>query len=93
MTITSNYLIIKQTLMSENRENIVPGCFPTDHAFIAEPQRGYRLFYGDFLHPRNVVAEGDTVQVLVLNVDAIKHRLGLGLRQVRTAGLISEMGP
>jgi small subunit ribosomal protein S1 len=37
---------------------------------------------GSFLHPRNVVREGDVVRVRVLNVDPVKQRLGLSLRQV-----------
>jgi len=39
------------------------------------------LAEGSFLHPRNVVREGDRVRVRVLNVDAARHRLGLSLRQ------------
>jgi small subunit ribosomal protein S1 len=41
------------------------------------------LAEGSLLHPRNVVHEGDTVRVRVLNVDAAKQRLGLSLRQVQ----------
>lgn len=48
---------------------------------------------GHFLHPRNIVSEGDAVRVRVLNIDAKKHRLGLSLRQVRTAEPLSKMGP
>jgi small subunit ribosomal protein S1 len=40
------------------------------------------LAEGSFLHPRNVVREGDIVRVRVLNVDPAKQRLGLSLRQV-----------
>jgi small subunit ribosomal protein S1 len=44
------------------------------------------LAEGNFLHPRNVVREGDVVQVRVLNVDAANHRMGLSLRQAHNAG-------
>ncbi len=40
------------------------------------------LAEGNFLHPRNVVQEGDVVTARVLSVDGAKHRLGLSLRQV-----------
>ncbi|HEY4720298.1 MAG TPA: S1 RNA-binding domain-containing protein, partial [Anaerolineae bacterium] len=40
------------------------------------------LAEGNFLHPRNVVQEGDAVRVKVLNIDAAHRRLGLSLRQV-----------
>ncbi|HET7088241.1 MAG TPA: S1 RNA-binding domain-containing protein [Anaerolineae bacterium] len=40
------------------------------------------LAEGNFLHPRNVVCEGQTVRVRVLNVDAAHRRLGLSLRRV-----------
>jgi small subunit ribosomal protein S1 len=40
------------------------------------------LAEGNFLHPRNVVKEGDVVTARILNIDSIKHRLGLSLRQV-----------
>lgn len=45
------------------------------------------LAEGNFLHPRNVVREGDVVQVRVLNIDPAKHRMGLSLRQAHSAGL------
>lgn len=45
------------------------------------------LAEGNFLHPRNVVREGDAVQVRVLNLDAANHRMGLSLRQAHNAGL------
>ena len=41
------------------------------------------LAEGTFLHPRNVVREGDWVQVKVLNVDVAHRRLGLSLRQTQ----------
>lgn len=40
------------------------------------------LAEGNFLHPRNVVSEGDWVTVRILNIDSANHRLGLSLRQV-----------
>lgn len=39
------------------------------------------LAEGNFLHPRNVVKEGDVVTALIINIDSAKHRLGLSLRQ------------
>jgi small subunit ribosomal protein S1 len=45
------------------------------------------LAEGNFLHPRNVVHEGDKVRVRVLKVDAVGRRLGLSLRRVRGAEL------
>lgn len=44
------------------------------------------LAEGNFLHPRSVVHEGDTVQVRVLNISKDEHRLGLSLRQARQPG-------
>ena len=43
------------------------------------------LAEGSFMHPRNVVREGDVIQVRVLNVDTAKHRIGLSLRQVHSS--------
>lgn len=43
------------------------------------------LAEGNFLHPRNVVREGDRVRVRVVRIDPDKHHLGLSLRQVRGA--------
>ncbi len=40
------------------------------------------LAEGQFLHPRNVVQEGDVVRVRVLNVDPDNHRIGLSMRRV-----------
>lgn len=37
---------------------------------------------GNFLHPRNVVREGDRVRVRIINIDAAERRLGLSLRNV-----------
>lgn len=39
------------------------------------------LAEGNFLHPRNVVQEGDVIRVRILNVDPANQRLGLSLRQ------------
>jgi small subunit ribosomal protein S1 len=41
------------------------------------------LAEGTFMHPKNVVGEGDTVRVRILNIDSAKHRLGLSLRQAQ----------
>lgn len=43
------------------------------------------LAEGQFLHPRNVVTEGDEVTALVLNIDSHQRRLGLSLRKVAEA--------
>jgi len=40
------------------------------------------LAEGNFLHPRNVVNEGEWVKACILNIDSANHRLGLSLRQV-----------
>ena len=39
------------------------------------------LAEGNFLHPRNVVKEGDGVTARILHIDSANHRLGLSLRQ------------
>ncbi len=39
------------------------------------------LAEGHFLHPRNVVREGDRVRACVVNVDRVNRRLALSLRQ------------
>lgn len=39
------------------------------------------LAEGQFLHPRNVVKEGDEVTARVLNIDGAQRRLGLSLRK------------
>jgi small subunit ribosomal protein S1 len=44
------------------------------------------LAEGDFLHPRNVVKEGDRVTVRILDIDSARHRLRLSLRQAWAAG-------
>jgi small subunit ribosomal protein S1 len=43
------------------------------------------LAEGQFLHPRNVVKEGDVVSARILNIDSVQRRLGLSLRQVSEA--------
>jgi small subunit ribosomal protein S1 len=40
------------------------------------------LAEGNFLHPRNVVSEGDTVTARILNIDSERRRMGLSLRQM-----------
>ncbi len=39
------------------------------------------LAEGHFLHPRNVVQEGETVNAKILNIDGSNRRLGLSLRR------------
>lgn len=39
------------------------------------------LAEGNFLHPNNVVREGDTVSVRVMNIDPARQRIGLTLRK------------
>jgi small subunit ribosomal protein S1 len=48
------------------------------------------LAEGNFLHPRNVVCEGQTVRVCVVNIDGTHRRLGLSLRRVSENGLVEE---
>jgi len=40
------------------------------------------LAEGDFLHPRNVVQEGEELTVRIIKIDSRNHRLGLSIRQV-----------
>ncbi|MBN1963863.1 MAG: S1 RNA-binding domain-containing protein [Anaerolineae bacterium] len=40
------------------------------------------LAEGQFLHPRNVVHEGETVRARILNIDGPSRRLGLSLRDL-----------
>lgn len=42
------------------------------------------LAEGHFLHPRNVVSEGDSVQARILNIDGPSRRLGLSLRELNS---------
>ena len=44
------------------------------------------LAEGNFLHPRNVVKEGDRITARILNIDSDNHRLGLSLRQTVNHG-------
>jgi small subunit ribosomal protein S1 len=46
------------------------------------------LAEGNFLHPRNVVKEGEHVTACILNIDSTNHRLGLSLRQVHNNGQV-----
>ena len=51
------------------------------------------LAEGNFLHPRNVVQEGDEVQARILSMDPANHRLALSLRQVRAASYPKSASP
>lgn len=42
------------------------------------------LAEGAFLHPRNVVCEGDRIVACILNIDSVRRRMGLSLRQKGT---------
>lgn len=42
------------------------------------------LAEGQFLHPRNVIREGDKVRARILNIDGRSRRLGLSLRYVNS---------
>jgi small subunit ribosomal protein S1 len=44
------------------------------------------LAEGSFMHPRNVVTEGDQVHVRVLHVDSAKRRIALTMRSSEAAG-------
>ncbi len=44
------------------------------------------LAEGHFLHPRNVVREGERVKLRILHIDGKARRLGLSLRQMRQNG-------
>jgi small subunit ribosomal protein S1 len=44
------------------------------------------LAEGSFMHPRNIVNEGDRVRVRVLHVDGAKHRLALTMRNSEAGG-------
>jgi small subunit ribosomal protein S1 len=48
------------------------------------------LAEGSFLHPRDVVREGDIVPVRILNIDTAHHRMGLSLRQAHEFGRASS---
>jgi small subunit ribosomal protein S1 len=45
---------------------------------------------GNFMHPRNVVQEGEAVRVRIIHIDADDRRLGLSLRSVPQTGISSE---
>ncbi len=51
------------------------------------------LAEGNFLHPRNVVKEGDVVTARIINIDSANHRLGLSLRQVEKEQEVSQPTP
>ena len=42
------------------------------------------LAEGDFMHPRNVVREGDSVTVRIVKIDSVNHRMGLSLKQANS---------
>lgn len=50
------------------------------------------LAEGNFLHPRNVVQEGDEIQARILSMDPANHRLALSLRQVRAPASLKQGG-
>lgn len=50
------------------------------------------LAEGHFLHPRNVVQEGQTVHARILNIDGQARRLGLSLRRVDNGSEPSDGG-
>ena len=41
------------------------------------------LAEGNFIHPRNVVQEGDVISARILNIDSEQRRMGLSMRQVK----------
>jgi small subunit ribosomal protein S1 len=47
------------------------------------------LAEGNFLHPRNVVREGDAVRVRIISIDGTNRRLSLSLRRVGEASLVA----
>jgi small subunit ribosomal protein S1 len=49
------------------------------------------LAEGSFLHPRNVVSEGETVIARVLSLDSRRRRMALSLRQVRPEDMADEV--
>ncbi len=50
------------------------------------------LAEGNFLHPRNVIQEGDEVTVRVISFDSANRRLALSLRQVQGTGASERVG-
>ncbi len=51
------------------------------------------LAEGHFLHPRNVVQEGERVRARILNIDGHARRLGLSLRQHEAEAAVVEQQP
>lgn len=51
------------------------------------------LAEGQFLHPRNVVQEGEKVRARILNIDGPNRRLGLSLRKLSPNGDEQEPEP
>ncbi len=51
------------------------------------------LAEGTFLHPRNVVREGDVVVAYVLNVDSAQRRMGLSLRRTDHSSVPFNLPP
>jgi small subunit ribosomal protein S1 len=51
------------------------------------------LAEGNFLHPRDVVREGQSVQARVMSVDPVRQRIGLSLRNGASGGNSSQAGP
>jgi small subunit ribosomal protein S1 len=51
------------------------------------------LAEGHFLHPRNVVREGERVRACILNIDGQARRLGLSLRHMETEPVVEEAQP
>jgi small subunit ribosomal protein S1 len=51
------------------------------------------LAEGHFLHPRNVVREGERVRACILNIDGQARRLGLSLRQMESEPVVEEVQP
>jgi small subunit ribosomal protein S1 len=51
------------------------------------------LAEGHFLHPRNVVQEGERVRARILNIDGRARRLGLSLRQHEPEAVVVEHQP
>lgn len=50
------------------------------------------LAEGNFLHPRNVVQEGDVVLVRIISIDSANHRLGLSMRQAYSGSALNTPG-
>jgi len=50
------------------------------------------LAEGNFMHPRNVVREGDHVRVRVLQVDGARHRIALTMRSVNVPRPLPGIG-